>query len=121
MQNVLVGGILNQKVVAIGKVGLLLSAWLTDVKVGMELGLVPLGAYFYFFLTTKADDIVFAGIVVLPQLVAQAKPAFAQIVVPSKELDLIGCRHQEVNECVDLLWFLTFLPYLSHNQIITYL
>lgn len=97
---------------------LLGKAPLAIVKIGLKLRLeVPISRL-YFILASIAAHNILPVDVVLSELVAEGEPALSEIVVPGKQLYLLGTRDQEINKRIDLLGFLTFLPYLSHYQIV---
>lgn len=68
--------------------------------------------------TFKTCYDIFGGIIVLTQLVSQTEPSFPEIIIPSKQLDLVCRWHQQVNQSIDLLWLLRFLSDFSNQEII---
>jgi hypothetical protein len=52
--------------------------------------------------------------VVLAQLISKGKPSRSQVVVTGKELNFICGWHQQVDQSIDLVWFLTFFTDFSH-------
>ena len=68
--------------------------------------------------TLIAINSVLPAYIILAELISKRKPAWPEVVIPSKELHLLGPRDQDVNERVDLLWFLRLLTNLCHNQVV---
>ena len=56
--------------------------------------------------------------IILTELVSKREPPWPEVVVPCKELHLLGTRDQDVNERVNLLWFLRLLPNFCHYQVV---
>ena len=68
--------------------------------------------------TLIAIDSVLPAYIILAELISKRKPPWPEVIVPCKELHLLGTRDQDVNERVDLLWFLGLLTDLCHYKVV---
>lgn len=68
-----------------------------------------------------ADQILIPFFINFSQLISDGKPTWSQIVISSKDFQLLSSRRHKIDYLVELIWLLGLASVLAENYIIGYL